>query len=274
MVKSSIYYKTDEEIEKIRKSNLLVSETHAYVASILKPGVTGKFLDEKAEEFIKDHKGIPAFKNYGHPSNPFPASLCISINDVVVHGIPSEYEFQDHDIISIDCGVNLEGFYGDAAYTYPFNEVDEEVMQLLIVTKESLRRGVEMAVAGNRIGDISYAIQDYCEREHGYGVVRELVGHGVGKALHESPDVPNYGKRGRGVMMKNGLVIAIEPMVNLGTRKVVMDGDGWTVRTKDGKQSAHYEHSVAVRNGSVDILSDHGIIEKAIKKNENLQVVS
>lgn len=266
-----IYYKTDEEIEKIRLSNLVVSRTHEYVAGLIKPGVTGAYLDQKAEEFIRDNKGKPAFKNYGHPSNPFPSSLCISVNEVVVHGIPNDVEFKETDIVSIDCGVELDGYFGDSAFTYAMPEVDDETMKLLEVTNESLYRGIQEAIVGRRIGDVSWAIQDFTEKQHGYGVVRELVGHGVGRALHESPDVPNYGKRGRGVKLKTGMVIAIEPMINMGTKSVSMKSDGWTVVTKDNMPSAHFEHSVAIRKGEADILSNHKIIEEAIKKNENIK---
>lgn len=261
-----VHYKTEEEIELLREAGLLVSKTHAYLASILKPGMTGEEVDKKAYEFLKDNNGIPAFLNY----NGFPNTLCISINDVVVHGIPTKDEFGDSDIVSIDCGVFLDGYVGDSAFTYAFKEVDQETMQLLRDTNDSLYLGIEKAIHGNRIGDIGFAIQSYCEKDREYGVVRELVGHGVGKNLHEAPEVPNYGKRGRGVMMKEGMTIAIEPMINLGTKRVKMDKDGWTIRTYDGKPSAHFEHTVAVRKGKADILSDHSLIEKELKNNENI----
>lgn len=266
-----IYYKTDDEIEKLRSSNILVSQTHEYIAGLLKPGVTGLFLDSKAEEFILDNGGIPAFKNYGDPNNPFPASLCISINEVVVHGIPDDRPFEEDDVVSIDCGINLDGYFGDSAFTYALPMVNDEVMTLLDITNRSLYKGIEMAIEGNRIGDIGFAIQNFCEKEHGFGVVRELVGHGVGRSLHEKPDVPNYGKRGRGVKLKEGMTIAIEPMVNQGKRKVGVRKDGWTIYAKDNLPSAHFEHSIAVRKNKADILSDHTIIEEAIKKNENIK---
>ncbi len=264
-----IYYKTEEEVELIRESCLMVCRTLAHAGSFLKPGITGAFIDAKAEEFIRDHGGIPGFKGYGG----FPGSLCISINEQVVHGIPTEREFQDGDIISIDCGVIMNGYNGDAAYTYALGDVAEETMELLRVTKESLYRGIAQAVKGNRIGDIGYAIQQFSEKEKGYGVVRELVGHGIGKSLHEDPEVPNYGKRGRGILMKENLVIAIEPMVNLNTKNIVQEEDGWTIRTKDRKPSAHYEHTVVVRKNKAEILSDHTFVEEIIKSNSELKQV-
>jgi methionyl aminopeptidase len=265
-----IFYKTDEEIEMMREANLVVSKTLAHVASILKPGITGQEIDKAAEEFIRDHHGRPAFKGY----NGFPSSLCVSYNDIVVHGIPGNREFRDSDVVSVDCGVELNGFFGDAAFTFAMPEVDEPVMELLRVTYASLYKGIEQAVAGKRVGDISFAIQYYCEREHPYGIVRELVGHGIGRSLHEDPDVPNYGKRGKGPLMQSGLVIAIEPMVNLGAKEVYQSNDGWTIHTKDRKPSAHYEHSVAVRKGKADILSDHQYILDAIKNNPSVKEVS
>ncbi len=264
-----IYYKTKEEIELLRLSNLLVSKTLGHVSSILRPGITGNEIDKEAETFIKDHGGIPGFKGlYG-----FPGTLCISPNEGVVHGIPTNREFIEEDTVSIDCGVFMNGFYGDSAYTFAFNNVKEDVMKLLITTKESLFIGIEQAIVGNRIGDIGYAIQEYAERKRGYGVVRELVGHGVGRELHEAPEVPNYGKRGRGVQLKNGLVIAIEPMINQGTKAVKKSEDGWTIIAKDLKTSAHYEHSIAVRNEGPDILSDHNIIEEQIKNNKEIREI-
>ena len=265
-----VFYKTDEEIELIRAANLIVSKTLAHVASIIKPGITALAIDKAAEEFIQDHHGRPAFKGY----HGFPASLCVSYNDIVVHGIPGDREFKDDDIVSVDCGVELEGYFGDAAFTFAFPNVSEPVMELLSVTYASLYKGIEQAVAGKRIGDISFAIQQYCERQHPYGVVRELVGHGVGRSLHEDPEVPNYGKRGRGPLMQSGLVLAIEPMVNLGVKEVYQNNDGWTIHTRDRKPSAHYEHSVAVRKGKADILSTHEFILEAIKNNPSVQEVS
>jgi methionyl aminopeptidase len=265
-----IYYKTIEEVELIRKSCLLVCKTLALVGSLLGPGVTGKELDNQAEQLIRDHSAKPGFKGY----NGFPATLCISINEQVVHGIPSEDPFKDGDIVSIDCGVYMNEFFGDAAYTFAVGEVAEEVMELLSVTNESLYRGIDQAIVGNRLGDIGYAIQQYTEKQNHYGVVRELVGHGLGKNLHEAPEVPNYGKRGRGQLLKDGLVIAIEPMINLGKKEVTQAEDGWTIRSKDRKPSAHYEHTVVVRKGKADILSDHHLIEEAIKNNPEIKKIS
>ncbi len=264
-----IYYKTEEEIELIRESCLWVCKTLAYAGSLLKPGVTGAYIDAKAEEFIRDNNGVPGFKGYGG----FPGTLCISINEQVVHGIPSDRPFEDGDIVSLDCGVIMNEYNGDAAYTFALGDVAEETMELLRVTKESLYRGIDQAVKGNRIGDIGYAIQNFAERQKGYGIVRELVGHGIGKALHEDPEVPNYGRRGRGILMKENLVIAIEPMVNLKTKHVVQEKDGWTIRTKDKKPSAHYEHTVVVKKNKAEILSDHSFIEEMIKSNQELKQV-
>jgi methionyl aminopeptidase len=264
------FSKTDEEIELIRQSCLMVSQTLALVGSMLKPGITGAAIDKAAETFIRDNKGRPAFKGY----NGFPATLCVSYNDIVVHGIPSKREFTESDIVSVDCGVEMNGFFGDAAFTFAFSKVDEEVLELLRVTYASLHLGIKQAVAGNRIGDISFAVQDYCERQHRYGVVRELVGHGVGRALHEEPEVPNYGRKGTGPIMRDGLVIAIEPMINLGRKEVYQAKDGWTIHTRDHKPSAHYEHTVAVRKTGADILSDHSFLLEAVKNNPELQEVS
>lgn len=256
-----ITYKTEEEIDKIRISSLLVAKTHAEVAKLIKPGVTGLELDKIAEEFIRDHGAVPAFKGYGG----FPNSLCISPNAEVVHGIPNQIPVEEGSILSVDCGVVKDGYYGDSAYTYMVGEVDEETKRLLEVTKESLYKGIEQAVSGNRIGDISFAIQKYAE-QHGYGVVRELVGHGVGKELHEDPQVPNYGKRGRGPVLKDGLVIAIEPMINLGTKNIRQYADGWTIKTQDLKPSAHFEHTIVVRKGKAEILSSFEFIEEILKQ--------
>jgi len=264
-----VYYKTDEEIELIRESCLLVCKTLTHVATMLKPGVTGKVLDKEAETFIRDHGATPAFLNY----RGFPATLCISMNETVVHGIPSDEPFESGDVASIDCGVHLNGFCGDAAYTFPIGDVHEETMELLRTTKTSLYKAIDQAVVGKRIGDIGYAVQQYIERENNYGVVRELVGHGLGRDMHESPEVPNYGKRGRGAKLKNGLVIAIEPMVTLGRRDVLTDKDGWGIIAKNRKPTAHYEHTVAVRKEEADILSNHRMIEEAIEKNPNLKTV-
>ena len=254
-----IYYKTEEEIELVRKSSLLVAKTHAEIAGLIKPGITSLALDKIAEEFIRDNGGVPAFKGYGG----FPNTLCMSPNDQVVHGIPDDRCLENSEILSVDCGVVMNGYYGDSAFTYEVGEVDAETKQLLKVTKESLYKGIEKAVAGNRIGDIGYAVQCHAE-SYGYGVVRELVGHGVGKSLHESPEVPNYGRRGKGVMLKEGLVIAIEPMINMGTKRILQHNDGWTITTIDNKPSAHFEHTIVVRKGKAEILSSFEEIEKKI----------
>ncbi|MEX2335758.1 MAG: type I methionyl aminopeptidase [Fulvivirga sp.] len=255
-----IQYKTREEVELIKEGALILGKAHGEVAKLVKPGVKTIELDKVAETFIKDHGGLPSFKDY----NGFPSSLCISLNENVVHGFPGEYELKEGDIISVDCGVYYKGFHSDSAYTYPVGEIGDEIMQLLRVTKESLYKGIEMAVYGNRMGDVAFAVQNHVEK-YGYGVVRELVGHGVGKSLHESPEVPNYGKRGRGSKLKDGLVIAIEPMVNLGTRNVVQEADGWTIRTADKRPSAHYEHTVAVFKEGTEVLTTHRFIEENFK---------
>jgi methionyl aminopeptidase len=254
-----IYYKNEEEIDLVRESSLLVAKTHAEIASFIKPGVTSLFLDKIAEEFIRDSSGVPAFKGY----NGFPCTLCISPNEQIVHGIPNNNPLEDNSILSVDCGVVMNGFYGDSAFTYEVGDVDLDVKKLLKITKESLYKGIDQAIVGNRIGDISHAIQSHSE-EHGYGVVRELVGHGLGKSLHESPEVPNYGKRGSGLKLKKGLVIAIEPMINMGTRKILQHNDGWTITTIDKKPSAHFEHTIVVREEKAEILSSFKEIEKII----------
>lgn len=263
-----IYYKTEPEVELMRQSARLVSQTLTEITSILKPGITTLSLDKIIGTFIRDHHAIPSFLNY----SGYPFNSCISVNDVVVHGFPNERELREGDIISVDVGVILNGWHGDHAYTFAIGDPGEEVAQLIRVTKESLYKGIEKAIAGNRIGDISYAIQEHTERKHGYGVVRELVGHGLGRDLHEDPQVPNYGKRGTGPVMKEGLVLAIEPMINMGRKEVYTEEDGWTVRTKDHKPSVHFEHDVCVRKQKADILSDYSIIEAAEKKNPNLFV--
>ncbi len=265
-----IYLKTEEEIDKIRHSCLLVSKTLAEMAAILRPGLTGLEMDKLAETFIRDHHAIPAFKGY----NGFPGSLCISINEQVVHGIPSDRILKEGDVVSIDCGVLHDGFFGDSAYTFALGTLPEPVVQLLKVTRESLFLGIAQAVAGNRIGDISHAIQEYTEVKHTYGVVRELVGHGIGRQLHEPPEVPNFGKRGSGMVLKEGLVIAIEPMINLGTRRVKQLKDGWTIITQDKKPSAHFEHTVVVRRDKAECLSDHSYIENAMKNNIELTKIA
>ncbi len=271
---NNIIYKTDEQIEMLREACLLVCKVLTYVGETIRPGITGEELDRQAEQIIRDHGAIPAFKGYEGQYGAFPSSLCISINEVVVHGIPSKEAFKDGDIVSVDCGTIMPtGFHGDAAYTFPLGEVKEEVLQLCRVTKASLYRGINNAVHGKRLGDISHAIQHYTEKEHGYSVVRELVGHGIGKSLHEDPEVPNFGKRGNGLKLMEGLVIAVEPMINLGKKEVAQGKDGWTIYTKDRLPSAHYEHTVAVRKGSVDTLSNHAPVEEAIRKNPNVNEV-
>ena len=254
-----IQLKTDEEIEIQRQSSLLVGKTLAEVAKLIKPGVKTVELDKVAEEFILDHGAVPGFKGYGG----FPATLCISVNDEVVHGIPGERELNDGDIVSIDCGTLMNGFYGDSAYTFAVGNVDSEVLELLKRTKESLYLAIEQAVAGKRVGDIGNAVQKHVE-SFGFSVVRDLVGHGVGRNLHESPEVPNYGRRGSGIKLKKGMCLAIEPMVNMGVKEVTQDKDGWTIRTADAKPSAHFEHDVAVRNSKADILSTFDYIEEVL----------
>lgn len=254
-----IHYKSKEEIELMRQSSLLVSKTLTEVAKIIKPGVSTLYINDIAEQFIRDNGATPSFKGYGAP--PFPFACCISVNDAVVHGFPTKDELKEGDIVSVDVGVFKNGFHGDSAYTFALVGVAEEVQMLLKVTKQSLYKGIEKATQGNRIGDIAFVIQDYTEKQFGYGVVRELVGHGLGRHLHEEPQVPNYGKRGTGAKLKEGMVLAIEPMINMGTRNVFNDEDGWTIRTEDGKPSAHFEHNVAITKGKADILSSFAEIE-------------
>lgn len=254
-----IYLKTDEEIELLRESNLLVGMTLGELAKWIASGITTLKLDKIAEEFIRDHGAVPGFLGYGG----FPNTLCVSVNEQIVHGIPSNYELKDGDIVSIDCGTVKNGFNGDSAYTFCVGEVAYDVRRLLKTTKESLYLGIEQAVEGKRVGDISNAVQTYCEKK-GYSVVRELCGHGVGKRLHEDPEVPNYGRRGCGPLLKSGMVIAIEPMINLGSRNIVIERDGWTTRTRDRKPSAHFEHTVAVREGKADILSSFKYVEEVL----------
>jgi methionyl aminopeptidase len=263
-----VHYKNAEEIELMRQSALMVSRTHAEVAAVIRPGITTAAMDKLAETYIRDNGGVPAFKGY----RGFPATLCISINDEVVHGIPGNREIKDGDVVSVDCGVCKDKYFGDAAYTYAIGDVQEDSLKLLRITEEALYKGIEKAMAGNRMGDIGFAIQEHTELKNGLGVVRDLIGHGIGRSLHESPDVPNYGRRGQGMLLKEGLVIAIEPMINLGTHKVKQLNDGWTIATADGKPSAHFEHTVAIMKGKADILSDHSIIEEAIKNNIEIKI--
>lgn len=245
-----IHFRTDNEIELLRQAALLVGKTLGEVGKHVRPGVRTIELDRLAEEFIRDNGATPAFKGYGG----FPGSLCISVNEQVVHGIPGDYELRDGDVVSIDCGTVLNGYVGDSAYTFCCGEVAEETKLLLQRTKESLYKGIEAAVAGNRVGDIGYAVQSYTE-SFGYGVVRELVGHGVGRKMHEDPQVPNYGKRGTGPKLFEGMVLAIEPMITLGKKEIVQERDGWTITTRDRKPAAHFEHDIAVRKGKAEILS-------------------
>jgi len=255
-----IFYKTGEEIELIRNSSLLVGKTLAELAKIIEPGVTTLDLDKVAEEFIRDHGAIPGFLGYGG----FPNSLCTSVNEAVVHGIPNNQPLEDGDIVSVDCGVLMNEFYGDSAYTFEVGNVSKEVKRLLDVTKECLELAIEQTISGNRIGDIGYSVQQHAEK-NGFGVVRELVGHGLGRGLHEKPEVPNYGKKGRGPKMKPGLVLAIEPMINLGKKEVSQLSDGWTIITKDKLPSAHFEHDVAIlKDGKPEVLSSFEEIEKVL----------
>jgi methionyl aminopeptidase len=258
-----IVYKTPEEIELIRQSNILVSKTLAEVAKLIKPSVKTVMLDKCAEEFIRDNKAIPGFLGY----NNFPKTLCTSVNSQVVHGIPGDIELKEGDIISIDCGVLLNGYYGDAAYTFAVGEISQEVYKLLQITKQSLFLGIEQAVEGKRIGDISHTIQNYCETA-GFSVVREMVGHGLGKHLHEAPEVPNYGKKGTGALLKTGMVLCIEPMINMGHKRVYQEKDGWTIRTADNKPSAHFEHAIAIGKNKADVLSTYSYLKEVLGEKE------
>lgn len=249
--------KSAEEIEILRANNLLVSKALGEISKLIKPGVTTRELDKRADEFIRDHGAVPGFLGYGG----FPNSLCTSVNDAIVHGIPSDNPLKEGDIVSIDCGTIMDGYYGDSAYTFKVGEVNPDVARLLNVTKESLFKGIEKAITGNRVGDISHAIQVHAENA-GFSVVREMVGHGLGQNMHESPEVPNYGKQGKGSKLKDGLVICIEPMINLGTRSITQDADGWTIRTMDNKPSAHFELAIAIKNGEADTLSTFDFIEE------------
>ena len=260
-----IFLKTEDEIELLRASNILVGKTLAELAKVIQPGISTGQLDRLAEEFIRDHGAIPTFKGFPNPyGSPYPASICTSVNEVVVHGIPhDDVVLKDGDIISIDCGTFMNGFCGDSAYTFCVGDVAPEVRQLLKATKEALYLGIEHAVQGQRLGDIGFAIQQYCESQ-GYGVVREFVGHGIGKDMHEEPQVPNYGKRGTGIKLKTGMCLAIEPMITLGSRQLVMERDGWTVRTRDRKAAAHFEHTIAVGSCKAEILSTFSFIEEVL----------
>lgn len=262
-----IFLKTDDEIELLRQSNLLVGRALAEVAKLIKPGVTTLELDRVAEEFIRDNGAIPTFKGFPNQyGQPFPGSICASVNDQVVHGIPNDKPLQEGDIVSVDCGTYMNGFCGDSAYTFCVGEVAPEVRELLKVTKEALYKGIENAVHGKRLGDIGSAVQDHCEK-HAYGVVREFVGHGIGKEMHEEPPVPNYGKRGSGVLLKSGMCIAIEPMITLGSPQIYMEPDRWTIRTRDGKWAAHFEHTLTVRKGKAEVLSTFDFIEEVLGDN-------
>lgn len=261
-----IFIKNDEQVELMRKSALLVSQTLTEVAKILKPGITTLSLDKFIAQYISDNNATSSFLNY----HGYPFNSCISVNDVVVHGFPNEKELKHGDILSIDVGVVLNGWHGDHAYTFAIGEPPVEVQKLISISKESLYKGIEQAIAGNRIGDISYAIQQHTEKAHGYGVVRELVGHGLGQSMHEDPQVPNYGRKGVGTKLKEGMVLAIEPMINMGKREVFTEADGWTIRTEDGKPSVHFEHDVCIRKNKADILSNYAPIEEAERNNNEL----
>lgn len=261
-----IHYKSKAEVELIRESSMLVSKTLAEVAKHIRAGISTLEIDRIAEEFIRANGATPSFKGF----QDFPFACCISVNDAVVHGFPTKAPLKEGDIVTVDVGVYKNGFHGDSAYTFAVGDISDDVKQLLTVTKASLYRGIEKAVHGNRVGDIAFAVQYATEKEHGYGVVRELVGHGIGRNLHEEPQVPNYGKRGTGQKLKEGMVIAIEPMINLGTKNVYHDKDGWTIRTEDGKPAAHFEHTICIQRGKADILSSFTEIEIAEKANSNL----
>ena len=260
-----ITLKTEQDLAGLRRSAGVVGSVLAEVAGMIRPGIATAELDRVAEGLIRDAGGRPAFKGYRSGRDVFPASLCISVNDVVVHGIPGPYELRDGDVVAVDCGVELGGYFGDFAYTFPVGEISEANRALLAATKQSLYEGIAAAVAGNRIGDIGHAVQSYCEAR-GYGVVRDLVGHGIGRQMHEAPQVPNVGMRGRGKKLQEGMTLCIEPMINRGTAAVTIDADGWTVRAADGLPSAHYEHMVAVRRGRPEVLSSYDAIEAALAR--------
>lgn len=262
-----IYLKTEDEINLLRNANQLVGQTLTEVAKIVKPGVTTRELDTLAEQFIRDHGAVPTFKGFPNPyGSPFPASLCTSVNGVVVHGIPNDEPLKEGDIVSVDCGALLDGFNGDSCYTFCVGEVSEEIKQLLRVTKESLYKAIDQAIVGRRIGDISYAVQSHCE-QYGYGVVKEFVGHGIGREMHEDPQVPNYGRQGTGKQLKNGLCIAIEPMITLGSPEIQLMEDRWSVITRDCKPAAHFEHTIAIHHGKAEILSSFEGIEEVERQN-------
>lgn len=261
-----VYLKTDEEVELLRKANLLVGRTLAELAKFIEPGVTTKQLDQIADTFIRDNGAIPTFKGFPNPyGGPFPASICTSVNNQVVHGIPNDTPLQEGDIVSVDCGTKLDGYCGDSCFTFAVGHVSAEVEHLLKTTKESLYKGIEQAIVGHRLGDISNAIQNHCESE-GFGVVREFVGHGIGKEMHEDPQVPNFGRRGNGMLLKNGLCIAIEPMITMGAKEIYMQEDRWGIITRDKKPAAHFEHTICVRKGKADILSSFEEIEKVLRE--------
>lgn len=251
--------KSEEEINLIRQSSLLVGKTLAEIAKYIKPGVSTSYLDEIAEEYILSNNAVPAFKGY----HGFPSTLCISVNDGVVHGIPSNVLLKEGDIVSVDCGVLMNGYYGDSAYTFAVGDVDTKILDLLRITKESLYKGIEQAIVGNTVGDIGFAIQLHVEK-HRYGIVKDLVGHGIGKELHEDPQVPNYGKKGKGFKLRENMVICIEPMINMGTHEVFCDVDKWTIKTKDKKPSAHFEHQIVIKNNKAEILSSFDFIEEVL----------
>ena len=258
-----IFLKTEDELELMRQANQLVGRTLGELAKHIKPGITTLQLDKIADEYIRDHGAIPTFKGFPNPyGGPFPASICTSVNEIVVHGVPNaETILKDGDIISIDCGTLLNGFCGDSCYTFCVGEVSDEVRKLLRVTKDSLYLGIEQAVAGHHLGDISSAVQEHCE-SNGYGVVRELTGHGIGREMHEDPPVPNFGRRGNGTMLKESMCIAIEPMITMGKRDIGLMPDRWSIRTRDGKPAAHFEHTIVVRKGKAEILSSFEEVER------------
>ena len=259
-----IFLKTEDEIELLRAANQLVAKALAEVGRAVKPGVTTSTLDRIADEFIRDHGAVPTFKGFPNPyGGPFPAAICTSVNDCVVHGVPNDKPLEEGDIVSVDCGTLLDGYNGDSCYTFCVGEVSEEVKTLLRVTKESLYLGIQAALPGKRIGDVGYAVQEHCEQA-GFGVVREFVGHGIGREMHEEPEVCNYGRRGNGIVLKSGMTLAIEPMITLGRRNILIEDDGWTARTIDRLPAAHYELSVCVRNGKADILSTFDYIQSVL----------